>query len=256
MEYRELAPARELAADVACVWFDDRLRPPAAERTQLVLPDGCIDIIWTRGLAPTIAGPATLPVVAELVPDAAVLGIRFWPGRAPAFLGVPADALLNCTVPLRDVWGDEAERLGEALEQTDTVKEGLQVLEAAVLERHADPADPLVSAAVKHLNGTPDAQVSQLGDYLGISERQLLRRFQTAVGYGPKVLGRVLRFQRFVALLYEPRVRSWDLARLAAEAGYADHAHLTRECARLAGTVPSALRPAPWSAAERGPSAA
>jgi AraC-like DNA-binding protein len=244
MEYRELAPARELAGDVACVWFDDRLRPAEAARTQLVLPDGCIDIIWTPGRAPTIAGPATLPVLAELVPDAPVLGVRFRPGRAPAFLGVPADALLNASVVLSDVWGDAAARLHEALERTESVHEGLRVLEAAVLERHQETADPLVSAAVNHLNGTPEAQVSQLGDYLGISERQLLRRFQAAVGYGPKVLGRVLRFQRFLRLLYEPRLASWDLARLAAEAGYADHAHLTRECVRLAGIQPSTLRAA------------
>jgi AraC-like DNA-binding protein len=247
MEYRELAPRRELGRDVACVWYDDRLRPPAAERTQLVLPDGCIDIVWTRGQAPTIAGPATLPVLAALVPDAPVLGVRFRPGRAPALLGVPADALLNCSVSLRDIWGDDAERLDEALQRTASVHEGLQVLEAAVLERRAEPADALVTAAVEHLSGAPEAQVSQLGDYLGISERQLLRRFQTAVGYGPKVLGRVLRFQRFLSLLYEPRLRAWDLARLAAEAGYADHAHLTRECSRLAGKVPSALRPSAGS---------
>ena len=34
----------------------------------------------------------------------------------------------------------------------------------------------------------------------GVSERQLRRRFVDAVGYGPKTLARVLRFQRFLAL--------------------------------------------------------
>jgi AraC-like DNA-binding protein len=242
MEYRELAAAGPLAADVACVWFDDRLRAASDSRTQLVLPDGCIDIVWSRGQGATVAGPATLPVTAQLEPDAPVLGLRFRPGRAPAFLGMPADALLNSTVPLRELWGDDAERLGEVLERTETVAEGLQVLEAAVRDRQVEAADPLVTAAVKHLNGVPEAHISELGDELGISERQLLRRFQAAVGYGPKVLGRVLRFQRFLRLVYEPKLNSWDLARLAAEAGYADHAHLTRECSRLAGTVPSALR--------------
>jgi AraC-like DNA-binding protein len=40
-----------------------------------------------------------------------------------------------------------------------------------------------------------------------------------------------------------------DLAWLAAETGYADQAHLTRECVRLAGLPPAAL------AAQRRPSA-
>jgi len=84
--------------------------------------------------------------------------------------------------------------------------------------------------------------VERIGDRLGLGERQLRRRFADAVGYGPKTLQRVLRFQRFVALATggEPGGRP-DLARLALEAGYADQAHLTRECRRLAGLPPAAL---------------
>ena len=70
-----------------------------------------------------------------------------------------------------------------------------------------------------------------------MSERQLRRRFADAVGYGPKTLARVLRFQRFLALAG----RGDDLAGLAFEAGYADQAHLTRECRRLSGRTPAEL---------------
>jgi AraC-like DNA-binding protein len=89
--------------------------------------------------------------------------------------------------------------------------------------------------------------VSTLGDALGLSERQLRRRFADAVGYGPKTLARVLRFQRFLALAAANRAgagrwREGDgLAGLAFAAGYADQAHLTRECRRLAGRTPSEL---------------
>ena len=74
---------------------------------------------------------------------------------------------------------------------------------------------------------------------LGIGDRQLRRRFADAVGYGPKTLERVLRFQRFLGLA--AREARPDLAWLALEAGYADQAHLTRECTRLAGLPPAAL---------------
>ena len=47
----------------------------------------------------------------------------------------------------------------------------------------------------------PDTRVAALGAELGVSERQLRRRFLDAVGYGPKTLARVLRFQRAVTLL-------------------------------------------------------
>jgi AraC-like DNA-binding protein len=238
VEYRELRATGELATDVACIWYDDRLH----ER-QLVLPDGCIDIVWIKGLPPAIAGPATLPVIAPL-PGAPILGLRFRPGRAPAFLGIPADVLLNQDVPLRELWGDRADRLAEDLEQAPSIADGLLTLQQATISQRSEAADSLVAAAVSHLRRAPGTQVAELGDSLGISERQLLRRFTAAVGYGPKVLGRVIRFRRFMRLLEMPEAERWDLARLATEAGYADHAHLTRECARLAGSVPSALRSA------------
>jgi len=91
-----------------------------------------------------------------------------------------------------------------------------------------------VEAAVARLRD-PGARVDALAAEIGLSERQLRRRFHAAVGYGPKTLQRVLRFRRFLA---GPRE---DLARAALEAGYADQPHLAREVARLAGTTPSRL---------------
>jgi AraC-like DNA-binding protein len=59
-------------------------------------------------------------------------------------------------------------------------------------------------------------------------------------------LQRVLRFRRFVSRIdagpnaqKSPEVL--DLAAIAADAGYADQAHLTRECGRLSGLTPAAL---------------
>ena len=96
------------------------------------------------------------------------------------------------------------------------------------------PGDPIVAAAVARL-GEPDARVDSLAIEVGLSERQLRRRFHAAAGYGPKTLQRVLRFRRFLAGSRD------DLARAALEAGYADQAHLAHEVARLAGTSPSRL---------------
>ncbi|MEV7098199.1 helix-turn-helix domain-containing protein [Amycolatopsis sp. NPDC051045] len=69
---------------------------------------------------------------------------------------------------------------------------------------------------------------------VAVSERRLRRRFVQAVGYGPATYLRVSRFQRAVALA--PRVAG--LAALAAAAGYADQAHLSRDCRALTGLTP------------------
>jgi AraC-like DNA-binding protein len=105
-----------------------------------------------------------------------------------------------------------------------------------------NPADPLVTEAARLL-ARPRAQAGDVADRLGVGERQLLRRCRAAAGYGPATLRRVLRFRRFVARVDagEGRPGGPDLARLAADTGYADQAHLTRECVRLAGLPPGAL---------------
>jgi AraC-like DNA-binding protein len=103
-----------------------------------------------------------------------------------------------------------------------------------------EPPDPVVEAVVAELNDVGGAaRVSGLAQRLGLSERQLRRRCIDMLGYGPKTLDRILRFQRFRAL--SASHRDLGLARLAASAGYADQPHLTRECVRLAGETPTAL---------------
>ena len=86
----------------------------------------------------------------------------------------------------------------------------------------------------------PATRTEDVADDVGLSVRQLRRRCHAAAGYGPKTLQRVLRFQRFVRML-DAAAPPPDLASAAALAGYADQAHLTRECAALSGLTPAAL---------------
>jgi methylphosphotriester-DNA--protein-cysteine methyltransferase len=88
--------------------------------------------------------------------------------------------------------------------------------------------------------GQPGERAELIAGRLGISERQLRRRCQAGAGYGPRMMSRVLRFRRFVSRI-DAAVAAVDLAGLAAETGYADQAHLTRESTRLAGLTPAAL---------------
>jgi AraC-like DNA-binding protein len=101
------------------------------------------------------------------------------------------------------------------------------------------PADPL-AARTAGLLRRPGALAEDIAGRLDVSERQLRRRCQAAVGYGPATLRRVLRFRRFVSWA-DAGAPGADLALAAARLGYADQAHLTRECVRLAGQPPTAL---------------
>jgi AraC-like DNA-binding protein len=218
MAYRELLQRDE---HLTCLWVRDPA--PSAKRAR-VLPDACVDIVCVAEKL-VVAGPATGPALVDLPAGAGSMGVRFRIGAAGAALGVPAGELLDTTVPLDDLWGADGARIAEQVAASATP---LRELAAAVRERLARPPDRLVRAAA---TGTARRQ-------LGIGDRQLRRRFADAIGYGPKTLERILRFQRFLLLA---RSGPADLARLAFEAGYADQAHLTRECTRLAGLPPAAL---------------
>jgi AraC-like DNA-binding protein len=63
---------------------------------------------------------------------------------------------------------------------------------------NARPPDRVVQAATVRLRDSR-VRVDRLADELGFSERQLRRRFDDAVGYGPKTLQRVLRLGQFLA---------------------------------------------------------
>jgi AraC-like DNA-binding protein len=179
-----------------------------------------VDLVW-RGDRLFVAGPATRAALGG-EPGLPVFGVRFRMGVAGTVLGVPAGEFLDEAVPVDDIWGAGVEERVSA--------GGPSALLAEVRARLA-PVDRVARAAALAM-ARPDARVDALD--LGVSERQLRRRFVDAVGYAPKTLARVLRFQRFLAL-------DGELAERAFAAGYADQAHLTRECRRLSGRTPGEL---------------
>jgi AraC-like DNA-binding protein len=240
MRYREFAPPPGLEALVACVWVshDGEVR---------VLPDACVDVVLSGGRL-VVAGPATAAALAPATPGQSRVGVRFRVGAAGVALGVPAGELRDQGVPLGELWGQSARRLEDRVLAAEDQHAALLALIGGIAQRLPAPevADHEVRRAALALArpaaGQDDlATVAAGARAAGLSERQLRRRFERAVGYGPATLARILRFQRFLHHANAPDSAGAPLARLAAEAGYADQAHLARECRRLAGLPPSAL---------------
>jgi AraC-like DNA-binding protein len=234
--YAEWPARRSPRSSVTCLWAS---RP--SEVAGLVLPDACIDVIWD-GTSIFVAGPDTGPVPVPPSPGQCFAGLRFWPGKAPAFLGVPASELLDSRVSLGDLWGDAAAAsLADRLAAAPSPEHAAGLLDEAIADRvaMAPDSDPIVDHLVAVFRRQPDAGgvVQLASQMLSVGERRLHRHCITAVGYGPKMLERVLRFQRARRLARNTR----SLATVAALAGYADQAHLTREARRLAGRTPSDL---------------
>jgi AraC-like DNA-binding protein len=231
MSYREHAPTPALAPWLACAWERCGDGGPPVR----VLPDGCIDIVWIEGEGAHVVGANTTAFLVALPVAARVAGVRTRPGAGAALLGVDAAALRDARIALEDVWSDDGRRLEE---QVELSRDPVAALFAALDARapHTPPPDPLVRAAVTRLRD-PDARVETLARDLGISARQLRRRFEATVGYGPKRLARVLRLERAL----EAARAGQELALVAVSAGYADQSHFADDCRTLAGVSASAL---------------
>jgi AraC-like DNA-binding protein len=158
-------------------------------------------------------------------------------------LGVPASEVVDLSVGADELWGRSAVALGEAVAAAGSPWQAAAKLEAVVMARLADAAqpDPVAMEAVRLLLPGRTRDVTSIPSKLSISESQLRRRLHEATGFAPKVLQRMLRFQGFLALAQGYEQPSRELARLAVEAGYADQSHLTRESARLADRSPLTL---------------
>ncbi len=239
--YRERSVHPRLAPYASCVWVQHVPAGSEPYRHRTV-PNGVAEIACRVGSeVPLVIGPRRFHAVGTLDPGSAVVGIRFRPGAAPSILGVPAPELVDREIELDRLWGRRAFELAERLGDASTSDEAMARLETMVGER-ASPAtepDPLVVEVVDRLQPWRGAGAAAAS--LFISERQLRRRCVTAVGLGPKALHRILRFQGFLALVNADGGTRRPLAELAARSGYADQAHLSRECSNLSGLTPRAF---------------
>ncbi len=235
--YAERQPQAAPVRPVVCVWTWQNTG--RTRRGQLIVPDGCVDLVWREGRL-EVVGPDRGPRTVTAPGGSAIAGIRLRPGAAGLLLGrVPAPELLDTQVPLEEFDAGGARRLADGLAHADGPWAAARLLDryvSGLLPRYRP--DPVVERAVAVLGRPGAVRLPRLADALGLSERQLRRRVTEAVGYGPKTLQGVLRFQRALAL---GRSGGAGTAQVAARAGYADQPHLSREVRRLAGVPPAVL---------------
>ena len=178
------------------------------------------------------------------------VSVPLTPLGASALLGVPAGALAWSVVDLDDVLGRPTGELVERLAEAPTWPARFAVLDDVLtrrLGRPGGPAPETVRAWERLVASGGTVDVAGLAREVGWSRRHLSERLRLELGLPPKVLARVLRFERARRLLQGPERPS--LAEVAAVCGYYDQAHLNREWRQLAGCSPLA-----WLAEEELPS--
>ena len=211
--------------------------------TVRVIPDGCVDVVWVNDHAPHIAGPMTKPMLYSIDAGTEIAAVRLRPGVAHRLLGESAKALLNQDVLLRDLWpGDRAAPWEVVIADQSEHAKLAAIAEAISTRLETDgESDDFVTHTALWMARHPFASLDDLSGLSRLSERQIRRRFDEAIGYGPKKLQRILRLQRLLWLTNQQPAPFASLAHLSFAAGYADQSHMTREVVALAGASPSHL---------------
>ena len=174
-----------------------------------------------------------------------VLGVRFAAGGFRPFWQAPISQLTDRVVPAARLFGSRAEKARQAITRSDagSVDEDdarmigyAEAMLCSVLPER-DPLAEQIAALVSRITDDPGLRrVDQLSAEAGITARTLQRLFADYVGVSPKWVMRRAR-------LHEAAERAdggdpVDWAELAADLGYADQAHLTRDFTVTIGVSP------------------
>jgi AraC-like DNA-binding protein len=177
--------------------------------------------------------------------------VRFT-AQGAACLGVPASHLLNESVSLEDLLGRvRSAELCERLCEAPNDRARVLVVEQFLMNLPF-ANDSLVAHATGFLTQEAPLSVAQVAARLGVSERQLERRFRGRVGVSPKQFARLARFERAVAVakalppgatrtVGDDPATVPSLSAIAQRAGYYDQSHLAREVRQFAGVTPGQL---------------
>lgn len=186
-----------------------------------------------------VSGPTLQPMrVLHPRVDLHITGVQLTTGALGAILSVPAQRLANRTVPLAELWGEEARIVAAALSRAPDEAARRTLLSDVVVRRaRSEGLGPAhsVHAALERMRGD-NPSVEQLAGSLGISSRHLHRLFVGQVGCPPKDAQRILRLDRVLAALTLGERIAWS--DLAAEQGFSDQSHLITDFRSLLGDSP------------------
>lgn len=235
MLYAESPPTAELADTVACYWHF-AITPGLKEPFwHTVPPDGCCSLIFTYppgGVSPEaeLMGVSTRLLQVQVQPGTVFWGIRFKPGALRCYFDLEAEAIRNRVMPL-----------ASQPDWTDWVKlaPGQPSFDQWLLPRQRAKPDPLVRQIVTSLNQVNPNRVGEVLAEIPLSERQVQRRFQRAVGVSPKMFARLRRARLALEQLVVEKQTTLDVVH---RLGYYDQAHLIRDFADMAGQTPAEMR--------------
>ncbi|WP_285040984.1 helix-turn-helix domain-containing protein [Plantibacter sp. LMC-P-059a] len=249
--HRVEAPA-ELSGLVRWFWIPEwRLAPGRTSRQEL-LPFPASNLVVGPD-AVTLAGPTTSASHRDLTGTGWAVGMLLRPAALMTLVddpGVLRDVEVPFAAPslLRDVVAAMADP------DRDAARSGaVRACRVWCADRFASGDDPegvLANRMEEVVAGDRDiVRVEQLAERLGVGVRAVQRLAQRSVGLPPLTIIRRYRLQEAAQRLRDDT--DVTIAQVAADLGYADHAHLTSDFRRVLGLTPTGYRRDPDSRPDR-----
>jgi AraC-like DNA-binding protein len=190
-----------------------------------------------------VAGITDGPVLVGHGGSACCLQVDLTPTGARRLIGMPMSELANRTVPIEVVLGRFGAELVQRVGAAPDWPARFALIDAAIRARLDDtaPVDAGIEWSLRRITDSGGAAtISDLAAELGWSHRRLIARYRDAVGLPPKLVARIVRFERLAALVADDPLADWAGAALTC--GYFDQAHMAREVRELADITPTELR--------------
>jgi AraC-like DNA-binding protein len=195
---------------------------------------------WSVQAEGFIAGLHDTYALTETGGSQAGVQVDLTPIGAHLLFRLPMHDLSRRVVTLEDLFGHGGALLREAVAAASGWAERFAVVDDFLLALLDDARSPVptVTRALGRLHESGGTvPVGAIAAEIGCSNRHLIARFREQVGVTPKLLARILRFERVVALVDAGTEMGW--AEIAQACGYYDQAHMIRDFNQFAGSPPS-----------------
>lgn len=254
MNYQTYLPEPHLMSLVKFYWT---LEIPVQKNVQrqLILPDGCIDMIFILGndvkrytsgdefiIQPRamVLGQITEPFYVEPTGQVNSFAVRFYPYGFANFVDTPIQGLANKETPIELLFGSElsTQLVGEIIQATGT-RERITILNRFLTNMLKDTVtiDNIVKSTIDAiLSSKGNSSINTIMKADPSKRRQLERKFLKTIGISPKQLGKVIRLQSALQMLLNQQAES--LTEIAYENDYYDQAHFIKDFKEFTGTTP------------------
>lgn len=248
VESRVFTPGDAVRAVVQYHWIAswDLVGQPPHEVE--LLGDPCVHLVIQSGSS-RVVGVNTRLWRGARAGTGLIRAMKLRAGAAGAVLGaIPVGRLTDRVVPFEDVFPGEQPGIEAAVLGPKRHVEGLAAFESWLAGRAALPLDARsaeITTIVERVARDPTlTTVARVAARSGMDVRTLQRRFREQVGATPKWVIRRYRLQEAAVRLERGEV---SLAALAAELGYADQAHLSRDFKAVVGRSPREFARTVWT---------